>query len=202
MTPMYDPNYGGAFWAAYIVLILVGLLFAVAAYVLSAIFLRKIFVKAGVPNPNVAWIPVYNTLIFAKLGDLNPLAFLAAIAAIAASVVLSWIPVLGFVISLAPLAAFVMAAYRVNQKLQKEPVAFTIFAALLSLIWLGVVAFGQGVWNTASKPVAGIAPVPPPPWATVPLLMDTTTWAGVPFQGYAATPKAPPAAPPATPPAA
>jgi hypothetical protein len=196
MTPMYDPNYGGAFWAAYIVLILVGLIFAVAAYVLSAIFLRKIFVKAGVPNPNVAWIPVYNTLIFAKLGDLNPLAYLAALAA---AVVLSWIPVLGAIIGLAPLAAFVMAAYRVNQKLQKEPVAFTIFAALLSIVWLGVVAFTQGVWNTASKPVAGIAPVPPPPWATIPLLMDTTTWGGVPHQGYAVTP---PTAPPAAPPAA
>lgn len=196
---MTDPSYSGQFWAAYIAFIFVGLIFVAVAYVLSAIFLRKIFVKAGVPNPNVAWIPIYNTLIFAKLGDLNPLAYLAAIAA---GVVLSWVPVLGAIISLAPLAAFVMAAYRVNQKLQKEPVAFTIFAALLSLIWLGVVAFSQGVWNTASKPVAGIAPVPPPPWATVPLLMDTTTWGGVPFQGYAATPKAPPAAPPATPPAA
>ena len=198
MTPMYDPNYGGSFWAAYIVLILVGLLFVVAAYVLSAIFLRKIFVKAGVPNPNVAWIPVYNVLIFAKLGDLNPLVYLAAVAA---AVVLSWVPVLGSIIGLAPLAAFVMAAYRVNQKLQKDPVAFTIFAALLSLIWLGVVAFGQGVWNTASKPVAGVAPVPPPPWATQSWLMDTTTWGGVPFQGYAATPPAapPPTAPPAPP---
>lgn len=193
------PNYSGGFWAAYIAAIIFGLIVLVAVYVLGAIFLRKIFVKAGVPNPNVAWIPVYNTLIFAKLGDVNPLAYLAAIGA---SVVLSWIPLLGNIIGLAPLALFVMAAYRVNQKLQKDPVAFTIFAALLSLIWLGVVAFGQGVWNTASKPVAGIAPVPPPPWASIPFFMDATTWSGVPFQGYSAMPKAPPTAPPAMPPAA
>ncbi len=96
---------------------------------------------------------------------------------------------------------FVAAAYRVNQKLQKDPVAFTIFAALLSIIWLAVVAFGSGVWNTASKPVAGVAPVPPPPWQTIPFFMDATTWSGVPFQGYAAVPKGP-AAPPAAPPAA
>jgi len=183
---------------AYVAVLVFWLIFVVALYVLSAIFLRKLFVKAGVANPNVAWIPVYNVLIFAKLGDVNPLAYLAAIGA---SAVLGWIPVLGFIIALAPAAVFVMAAYRVNQKLQKDPVAFTIFAALLSIIWLAVVAFGSGVWNTASKPVAGVAPVPPPPWQTVPFFMDTTTWGGVPFQGYAAVPKAP-AAPPAAPPAA
>jgi hypothetical protein len=180
-------------------LLVIWFVFVVVLYVLTAIFLRKLFEKAGVANPNVAWIPVYNILVFAKLGDVNPLAYLAAVGAAA---VLSWIPVLGWIIALAPAAAFIMAAYRVNLKLQKDPVPFTIFAALLSLIWVAVVAFGSGVWNTASKPLAGVAPVPPPPWQTVAFFMDTTTWGGVPFQGYAAVPKAPPAAPPAMPPAA
>jgi len=197
---MYDPNYSGYGLGVLVIAVVFWLIFAVVAYVLSSLFLRKIFEKAGVANPNVAWIPIYNTTIFAKLGDVNPLVFLGAVVA---SLVLSWIPVLGFIIGLLPLAAFVLAAYRVNQKLQKDPVAFTIFAALLGLIWLGVVAFSKGVWNTASKPVAGIAPVPPPPWAAQSWLMDTTTWGGVPFQGYAATPPAAPTTPPpATPPAA
>jgi len=198
MGGMYGYDYGYGI-GVLIVVAIVWLLIAAALYVVTAIFLRKIFEKAGVPNPNAAWVPIYNFLILAKLGDFNPLAYLAAVGA---GVVLSWIPVLNFIALLAPAAVGVAVAYRVNQKLQKDPVAFTIFAALLFPIWLGVIAFGQGVWNTASKPVAGMAPVPPPPWSTVPFFMDTTTWGGVPFQGYTATPKAPPAAPPATPPAA
>ena len=200
---MYDPydmyGYGSGAAALYFGFIIFAVILVIAAYVVSALFLKKIFEKAGVANPNVAWIPIYNYVLFIKLGDVNPILYFVAIAA---NIVLGAIPVIGFIVSLASLAVFVLAAYRVNQKLQKDPVAFTIFAVLLAPIWLGVIAFGQGVWNTASKPVAGIAPVPPPPWATIPQLMDTTTWGGVPFQGYAATPKAPPAAPPATPPAA
>lgn len=195
---MYDPyDPYGAYAAAIVVAAVFWLIFAVAAYVVSAIFLRKLFEKAGVANPNLAWIPVYNVLLFIKLGDLSPLIYLAGLGA---TLVLSWVPVIGFIIALVPAAMFIMAAYRVNLKLQKDPVPFTIFAALLSIIWLGVVAFGKGVWNTASAPAAGLTPPPPPPWASQSWLMDTTTWGGVPFQGYAATP--PTAPPPAAPPAA
>jgi hypothetical protein len=191
MTDYYD----GAIWAGLLLAIFVGLFFAVALYIVTALFLRKIFEKAGVANPNVAWIPIYNYMLFAKLGDLNPLIALG-------SVVLVAIPVLNYIAWLVTVGVHIAIAYRVNQKLQKDPVAFTIFAVLLAPIWLGVIAFGQGVWNTASKPVAGIPPVPPPPWATQAWLMDTTTWGGVPFQGYAAVPPAAPAAPTTPPPAA
>lgn len=187
----YDP-YGYAA-GALVASIVVGLLIAVAIYVVTALFLRKIFEKAGVANPNVAWIPVYNFLIFAKLGDINPLIYLAAVA-------INIIPFLNYIAWIIPAALFIAIAYRVNLKLQKDPVPFTIFAALLSIIWLGVLAFGKGVWNTASAPAAGLTPPPPPPWASQSWLMDTTTWGGVPFQGYAATP--PTAPPPAAPPAA
>ena len=48
------------------------LIFAVIGYLLTAWFLMKIFEKAGVQGKWRAWVPFYNTLIFAKLGDLNP----------------------------------------------------------------------------------------------------------------------------------
>lgn len=191
---MYDYYYYDA--GLLVGLVVFWLIFAVALYVLSALFLRKIFQKAGVANPNVAWIPIYNVLLFVKLGDINPLILLAGFGA---SILLGWIPVIGFIIGLVPTALYIMAAYRVNLKLQKDPVPWTIFAALLSIVWLGVIAFGKGVWNTASAPAAGLTPPPAPPWASQGWLMDTTTWGGVPFQGYAVTP---PSAPPAAPPAA
>lgn len=198
---MYDDYYyGSSVLAVYAGLIVFGLIFAIAIYVLSALFLKKIFQKAGVANPNVAWIPIYNYLLFIKLGDVNPFLYLIAIGA---SVLLGSIPVIGQIVGLASLAIFIAAAYRVNLKLQKDPVPFTIFAALLSIIWLGVIAYGKEQWNTASRPLAGVAPVPAPQWAHIAFFMDQTTWGGVPHQGYVVTPKpAGPAAPPAAPPAA
>ena len=47
-------------------------IFAIAGYVLTAFFFMKIFDKAGVQGKWRAWVPIYNTLIFVKLGDLNP----------------------------------------------------------------------------------------------------------------------------------
>lgn len=196
---MYDDYYyygSGAGLAVYAGAIIFGLILLIAAYVVSALFLKKIFEKAGVANPNVAWIPIYNYVLFIKLGDVNPVLYFVAIAA---NIVLGAIPVIGFIVSLGSLAVFVLAAYRVNQKLQKDPIPFTIFAALLGIVWLGVLAYGKGQWNTASKPLAGVAPVPAPPWSHIAFFMDQTNWGGVPNQGYPVTaaPQAPPAAPPA-----
>ena len=92
-------------------------LIAVAFYVIGSWFLMKIFDKAGVQGRWRAWVPVYNLLVFAKLGDLSPWVMLIAIAA---GALLSGIPVLGVIIGLVPLAAGAMAAWRVGQKLQKE----------------------------------------------------------------------------------
>jgi hypothetical protein len=196
---MYDDyyNYSSAAAGVYIGLAIFYVLIAVVFYVLSSIFIKKIFEKAGVANPNVAWIPIYNYLLLIKLGDLNPFLYLIGIGA---TILLGWIPLIGQLVDLATAAVFVLAAYRINLKLQKDPILFTIFAFFLGLIWLGVLGFGKGQWNTASRPLAGVAPVPAPPWSHIPFFMDQTTWGGVPNQGYPVTPK--PAAPPVAPPAA
>ena len=114
-------------------------LIAVAFYVIGSWFLMKIFDKAGVQGRWRAWVPVYNLLVFAKLGDLSPWVMLIAIAA---GALLSGIPVLGVIIGLVPLAAGAMAAWRVGQKLQKET-PWVILYIFLSIIWVGINAFDK-----------------------------------------------------------
>ncbi len=170
-------------------------IFAIGFYILSSIFLMKIFEKAGVQGKWRAWVPIYNYMVFSKLGDLNPWLILIAIGA---SILLSWIPVIGWVVGLLPLVVTMLAAWRVGLKLQKEAV-WLILYFFLSIVWLGILAFDKSRWNTA---------IPPAPWAGNSFLADRTVWAGIPSQapagGYPAAEVAPGAyAPPAgyTPPA-
>jgi len=177
----------GAYLAILAATVIVTLIIVLAVYVISAIFLTKVFAKAGVSTPAVAWIPVYNSLILAKLGDVNPWAYLIVLLGSSA---LSAIPVIGFIFALVPLVAFVLIAYRVNLKLGKDATLFTILAVLVGLIWLGIVAFDKSRWSTAAAPLEGAAPVPVPFWSKYSFLVDTTTWGGVPYQGYPVVPAA------------
>jgi len=162
-------------------------IFAIGFYILSSIFLMKIFEKAGVQGKWRAWVPIYNYMVFSKLGDLNPWLILIAIGA---SILLSWIPVIGWVVGLLPLVVTLLAAWRVGLKLQKEAV-WLILYFFLSIVWLGILAFDKSRWNNA---------IPPAPWAGNSFLADRTVWAGVPSQapagGYPATQAAPGAYPP------
>ncbi len=144
-------------------------LFAIGFYVLSSIFLMKIFDKAGVQGRWRAWVPVYNYMVFAKLGDLSPWLVLYALGA---AILLSWVPVLGWIIGLAPLVVTLLAAWRVGLKLQKEAV-WLILYFFLSIVWLGINAFDRSRWNTA---------IPAAPWAANGFLADRTVWQGVPNQ--------------------
>ena len=97
----YDDDYGiGGLIAVWLVLAPLLFILAIAAYVISSWFLMKIFEKAGVQGKWRAWVPVYNTLIFVKLGDLNPWWLLILWGATA---FLSWIPVVGQLFGLAAL---------------------------------------------------------------------------------------------------
>lgn len=165
----------GAALAAFFAIILVSLFFGVIGYVLSSVFLMKIFEKAGVQGKWRAWIPIYNTMIFSKLGDLSPWLVLYAFGG---AVVLSWIPVLQVfsgLLSLAGAAVLVMAAYRVGQKLQKEG-AWVVLFFFLSIVWLGILGFDKSRWNTQIERA---------PWAGNSFLGDRTVWDGVPVQSSA-----------------
>ena len=177
-------------------------LIGVAIYLVTAYFLMKVFDKAGVQGRWRAWVPIYNFMVFSKLGDLNPWLILIAGGA---AIVLSWVPGLNGVLGLAMHIIVLLAAWRVGLKLQKEAV-WVILYFFLAPVWLGINAFDKSRWNLN---------VPAAPWAGNSFLSDSTTWAGVPSQvpagGYPANPVttpgsvAPtgaPAAPPAAPPVA
>ncbi|MGO2747422.1 large exoprotein [Microbacterium sp.] len=152
---------------------LVIFLFAVVGYVLTSWFLMKVFEKAGVQGKWRAWVPVYNSMIFLKLGDMSPWLILYAIGA---SIVLSWIPLLGQIIPIAIGVVMIIAAYRVGQKLQKEG-AWVVLYIFLSIVWLGINAFDKSRWN---------AQIAPAPWAGNAFFADRTVWDGVPVQPSAA----------------
>ena len=187
--------------AAFLILALFGFLFAIVGYLISAFLLSKVFEKAGVQGKWRAWVPVYNYLVLAKLGDLSPWVILALVVA-------SVIPILQYLSGLALFVAMIMVAYRVNAKFGREwPILLLfILGPLGQWIWLGILAFGSNPWNPN---------IQPSPWANS-FLADKTVWNGVPVQpgqpvsaapaggpgaptGYAppAQPYAPPQAPPA-----
>lgn len=199
----YDDGSGAAALAA-VLLVLIPILFilAVAAYVISSFLYMKIFEKAGVQGKWRAWVPVYNGLIAAKLGDVSPWVFL--IVAVASSV-LSNIPVIGPIFSLAILAVAVMYSYRIGLKLGKDwPLLLLwLIPGIGALIWLAIIAFSNNRWNPA---------IAPAPWANS-FLADKTVWNGIPVQpsqpvagngggyagpGYGAPPAQQPYNPPAT----
>src|SRR5690606_24706561 len=82
-------------------------LVAVIGYVVGSFFLMKIFDKAGVQGKWRAWVPVYNTMIFFKLGDMSPWLVLYGIGGM---IVLSWIPILNFFSGFLGLALGVLSA--------------------------------------------------------------------------------------------
>lgn len=81
-------------------------IFAVGFYVLSAFFLMKVFDKAGVQGRWRAWVPVYNFMVFSKLGDLSPWLVLYCLGG---GILLSWTG-LGFIFSFLMLGITGMAA--------------------------------------------------------------------------------------------
>jgi hypothetical protein len=182
---MYDDDYGtGALLAFWLVLLPFLFILAIAGYVIGSWFLMRIFDKAGVQGKWRAWVPVYNMMVFAKLGDLNPWVMLGAIVA---SSLLSQVPVIGWILGLASLAASVLAGWRVGLKLQKDwpYLLLWLIFPIGYFIWLGILAFGNSPWNP------NIAPAP---WRNS-FLKDNVVWQGIPVQPGAPVGAAPAAAP-------
>jgi hypothetical protein len=187
--------------AALLIFAFVAFLFAIVGYLISAFLLSKVFEKAGVEGKWRAWVPIYNYLVLAKLGDLSPWVILGLVVA-------SLIPILQYLAGLALFVAMIMIAYRVNAKFGRDwPILLLfILGPLGQWIWLGILGFGSNPWNPN---------IQSSPWASS-FLADKTVWNGIPVQpgqqvqpaagGYSApadyAPPAQPYTPPKTPPAA
>jgi hypothetical protein len=114
----------------FIVLGLFMLCVVIAVYVVTALFLGRIFKKAGIESWK-AWVPVYNQWILLELGDQK--GFWS---------VLSFVPF----VSLVSYVFTCIAMYRIGLKLGKEGafVLWGIFLPLVWIIWLGV---DKSTWN-------------------------------------------------------
>lgn len=173
-------------------------LLSIAGYLITAFLLMRIFDKAGVQGKWRAWVPIYNYLVFAKLGDFSPWVLVALLVA-------SAIPILNFLAGLALVVALIMISYRVNAKFGREwPILLLfILGPLGQWIFLAILAFGSNPWNPGIRPA---------PWANS-FLADKTVWNGIPVQpsqpvagngggyagpGYGAPPAQQPYSPPAT----
>ena len=180
---MNDYDGYGALIAFWLILAPILLILALVGYIVGSFFLMKVFEKAGVQGKWRAWVPVYNALVLAKLGDLSPWVMLGAIAA---SALLGSIPGIGFIFSAVGLVAGVLAGWRVGLKLGKDwpYLLLWLIPGVGVLIWLGILAFGNDRWNPN---------IPPAPWANS-FLKDTTVWQGIPVQPGASVAAAPPAA--------
>ncbi|WP_203580443.1 large exoprotein [Microbacterium hibisci] len=169
-----DYNDGGGLGALIAFWLIIGpflLLLALAGYIIGAWFLMKVFDKAGVQGRWRAWVPVYNSMVAAKLGDLSPWVMLGAMLIAG---FLGQIPGIGWILSLVGLAAWVLAGWRIGAKLGKEwPLLLLwLIPGIGTLIWLGILAFGSSRWNPN---------ITPSPWRNS-FLKDTTVWQGIPVQ--------------------
>ncbi|WP_203135807.1 DUF5684 domain-containing protein [Microbacterium sp. JZ31] len=156
-----------ALLAVYAILTLVFSLVGIISYVLLALGLSKVFEKAGVQGKWRAWVPVYNMMVFFKLGDLSPWLVLYGLAG---TIVLGWIGI-GYLFSLALTVLSFIAAYRIGLKLGLNPGMTVLW--ILPPIWALVAGFGSSAWNPNVQPAS---------WASNNFIGDNTVWDGVPTQ--------------------
>ncbi len=141
-------------------------LFSILGYLISSFLLMKVFEKAGVQGKWRAWVPVYNALVYAKLGDFSPWILLGLAVA-------SAIPILNFLAGLAIVVALIMISYRVAAKFGRDWPILLLFllGPLGQWIFLGILGFSSNRWNPAAAS--------PSPWGSS-FLADKTFWNGIP----------------------
>ena len=140
-----------------------GIIFAVGAvlfvitYVVSAIFLGKIFKKAGLESW-IAWVPIYNSWKLLEIGGQK--GFWA---------VLAIVPFVQYV----SIVFVIISMYHIGLKFGKSG-SFLVLGIFLPLVWMIWIAIDASRWNNALGAPSlavehqGAAPVAPAPTATPP----------------------------------
>ena len=142
----------GTILAASALFIFISFILTVVVYVIAAIFLGKIFKKAGLASWP-AWVPIYNTWKLLEIGGQQ--GFWAAIAIIPYVNIVS--------------AVFMyISMYHIGLKLGKSG-AFLLLAIFLPLVWLIWLAVDKSVWNDSlGKRSLATGPVSQPAQPTQP----------------------------------
>lgn len=157
----------GVFFVIYMVIM-------VAVYVVTAIGLWKMFVKAGRPGW-AAIVPVYNWWVWVEIIERPRWWFWMLVG----SVLLSWVPIVGIVLSIAMFVLYLLGCLDMAKRFGKGT-GYGIGLWLLPFVFAPILGFGSArfegggsdyitTWQAA--PENTIVPPPPaPPAAPTPLM--------------------------------
>ena len=131
--------------------LLVFCVFMLIMYIVNAIFLGKVFQKAGVPE-YIAWIPAWNIWRIFELGGQKGYLSLLTYASVFISSISQQIDAglgvslsLSFisgVASIAGLVFYIMAMMNIGKNFGKSS-EFVLLGIFFNVIWLGILAFGK-----------------------------------------------------------
>jgi hypothetical protein len=132
-------EYLAGYFAAMILFTVVLLIVGIIAYILMAMGLYKLAQNHNIENPWLAWIPIGNFYIIGKLiKSLNlfgwevPSVELALPIAGLAMVILSWIPVLGWLISIAFAVVMIMALYKLFMIFRPQQAVLYLIVSIIT----------------------------------------------------------------------
>ena len=139
-------------------LLVVWTLFAIAIYVVTVIGLWKMFVKAGKPGW-AAIIPFYNWWVWVEIIGRPTWWFWALVA----SALLSWIPILGWILSVAVFVLYLLGCLDMAKCFGKGG-GFGIGLWLLPFVFAPILGFGDAQYlGPVAAPAGGVGASPPPP---------------------------------------
>lgn len=133
----------GSITFAHLTAVFVGLITLFLIYVLYSVLLGGVFAKAGVPRWK-AWVPLYNSWTFFKLGGLR--------GAWALLILGAFIPVVGTVFKVLFAVCAIVASYRLGKAFGKVNLGWPLLYALLGPIWCAIISFGSSKYEPEKKP--------------------------------------------------
>lgn len=128
-TPISNVDSGESLGVA-LVILFVYIIILLAIYVVSAIFLSKVFKKAGVDGWK-AWVPVLNTWKMLEIGGQQ--GFWA---------ILAFIPL----VNIASVIMLIIAIHNINKKIGYD-IGMTILAVFLPIVWVIIAGLNKQPWN-------------------------------------------------------
>ena len=131
-TSASNEEIAAATFAALGIFAIFATIFGVIGYVINAIFLGKVFKKAGIESW-VAWVPIYNSWKMLEIGGQKGYWS-----------VLALLPV----VQIASIVFLIIAFYNIGLKFGKTG-GFVALAILLPFVWVIWLAVDTSVWNNA-----------------------------------------------------
>lgn len=135
----------------------------IVTYAINAFGLMKLYEKVpGVPKV-AAWVPFWNSWVLFEIGGLKGWYSLLTLA--------GFIPVIGWIGSIAGIVLMVIAAHNIAKGFRKEsPAIWTVLFFFLPIVWYYILGFDKSTWQ-------GVA-------GTNPTLFQEPKYSPVPEQTY------------------